>query len=481
MDLAPNVQSLVRMLYAALLCLWMPSLWRNRSRLFVSGKWNGYIQSDPAGDRIHNPFASRALLVFWTAAAVLLGLGVWPLAAAAVNYLLCRHYFIDLRWKTLVRGCGAPGFVAHWLAAAVLILELTSQPGTGDFLRAAGVWMLRFDFACIILSAGFYKFFSGYRSDEGMEYGMVNPMWGYWHRFWSSVPSKHGVFRLFNELAWSGEVVAGILMLIPATMGWGGLLLAVSFIFILTQIRLGFLCHMVIVVSLLYAAPADIFTSLVPGWGFAELVPDPPFVLPQEAQAFLGTVFIAHGLLLAASFAGLWFNQLRRKKLPGPLQPALEAYTNAFGIIIWRVFVSDLTRFEVTVWAGSRQAGWKRVSYFGEGAEFTGRRYLQVYESITAACLFTTLNYFPDRRGLFHEKLVRYARTIPGHPAAVRFDIEVIEKKSDRYVRRPAASYEVDLGSGTVTENELDPHWIRPSGPTLLRAGQHPGSYAPGR
>ncbi len=58
-----------------------------------------------------------------------------------------------------------------------------------------------------------------------------------------------------NQLAWGTEVVAALLMLIPATRELGAVLLILSFLFILTQIRLGFLCEMVMVCGVLYRGP----------------------------------------------------------------------------------------------------------------------------------------------------------------------------------------------------------------------------------
>ena len=65
-----------------------------------------------------------------------------------------------------------------------------------------------------------------------------------------------------NQLAWGTEVVAALLMLVPATRELGALLLIGSFLFILTQIRLGFLCEMVALCGLLYIAPG----GTVDGW-----------------------------------------------------------------------------------------------------------------------------------------------------------------------------------------------------------------------
>ncbi len=86
---------------------------------------------------------------------------------------------------------------------------------------------------------------------------MVNPQWGYWGPQWARVSPAHPVFRFFNEMAWGTEVVAGLLMLLPQTRFLGAALILFSFIFIATQIRLGFLCEMVIVCCLVFFYPGS--------------------------------------------------------------------------------------------------------------------------------------------------------------------------------------------------------------------------------
>src|SRR5205814_2094741 len=99
--------------------------------------------------------------------------------------------------------------------------------------------------------------FAGYRTNDGMELGMVNPEWGYWGSLWGNMPPGHLLFRVFNQMAWGTEVVAGILMLFPQTRFIGGAIILLSFIFIASQIRLGFLCEMVIVVCLIFFHPGS--------------------------------------------------------------------------------------------------------------------------------------------------------------------------------------------------------------------------------
>lgn len=461
------------------MCLWMIAFWRNRAQLMVSETWGGYIQSSSARDRFHNPAGSTIMLSVWSLSAACIAAGILPLFAAAINWMFCWYFFIGLRWQSLARGCGAPGFIANWLAVAVLLLEFTSLPGTLTELRYAAIRMLRVDFGCIFLSAGVYKYLSGYRSGAGMEYGMANPMWGYWHRKVAQLPPSSVLFKVLNFLAWSTEMVAAALMLVPAFMGWGGLFFAVIFVFIAVQIRLGWLCHMAVLIGCIYASPGDLFSNMLLPAGAAELIPDPAFLVPPAVQNAITWAMTAHTVLIPICFAGIWYNQLAGRRLPEGLQKILDRYANAFGIILWRVFSSDLTRFVVTVRSAAAGGPFRKVSEFGERSEFSGSRFGQVFEAITVVCLFTTLNYFPHDRQQFRDKLVRYAKSLGKNVEQVSFEIDVIDKKEKGFDRRPAAVYGVNTRSGQVTESEADPGWFKPVGPTLVFAGVRPGSYAP--
>src|SRR6185436_12619728 len=134
---------------------------------------------------------------------------------------------------SVLRGMGAPGFIAYWLGAAVFVLELTTRHAP-PALAALALSTVQIDFALIMISAGIYKMVSGYRSGRGMELGMVNPEWGYWARWWSRWPPAHPLFRVLDQTAWVTEIAGGVLMLIPQTRPIGGVVILLRFIFIAT-------------------------------------------------------------------------------------------------------------------------------------------------------------------------------------------------------------------------------------------------------
>src|SRR5688572_2436147 len=403
--LSLSTQSFIRTTYGLLIIATLAQSLPHARRFFVSERWGGYAERGPGVDWLQNPFALPLVLTAWFGAAFALVLGWWVVPAALVNGILCRYFFIHMRWRGVLRGMGAPGFIANWLGLAVLIQEYTRRHAPD--LQGLALLVLQVDFAFIMLSAGVYKFSAGYRTNNGMELGMVNPEWGYWWRFWSRQRPDAWWFRLFNELAWSTEVIAALLMLVPATRSIGGMLIIVTFVFIATQIRLGFLCEMVMVCCLLFAHPG----SLVDVW-LSAAVAAPQIAATNTAPAWMNALLAAglwtYLVALPLAHAGLSFNLYAKKRFSGVLQQIFDAYTNTFGIIVWRVFSADHTNFLIEIDERKADGATQRISTWGEGLRFS-----HVAESITVTTLFTTLKYYPSNSTLFTARLLRYARTLP--------------------------------------------------------------------
>ena len=230
-------RAFLRMAYGVLLLATLLRLLPDARRFFLSERWGGYGERGWCVELIQNPIVAPIVVGLWATSAALLIVNAWTVPAAAVA-LACGHYFfVGMRWRTLSRGMGAPGFITFWLAAAVFLVEYSARYAPA--LSGVALLVLQADFGLIMLTAGLYKFSAGYRHDLGMELGLVNPQWGYWPRFWQGVRPGHPVFRFFNEMAWATEVLAGAMMLIPSTRFLGAALIVLSFVFIRTQVRLG--------------------------------------------------------------------------------------------------------------------------------------------------------------------------------------------------------------------------------------------------
>ena len=476
--ISPGTQALIRIAYGVLMLgtlLWALPNWR---RFFVSERWGGYAESSREIDLIQNPFSSIVVAVIWFTSVTLLTLGYWTTLAALINLVLCYYFFVRMRWKGILRGMGAPGFMAYWLASVVFLLEYAQhhQPS----LLPLVLLVAQADFAFIMLSAGIYKYTAGYASNHGMEGGMVNPQWGYWWWIYQKISPRHPLFPFLNHMAWSLEVIAGVLMLLPPTRFIGALLMLGSFVFIATHIRLALLCEMVIVCTLLFFYPGSygdqLLSFVMPTVG-APAVVALPSVFDKAIEIFLWLYLV----LLPLAHAGLFYNFYKRRSLPAVIQRALETYTNIFGIIIWRVFSADHTNFFLRVYERPRQSS-ERAIVSRIGITNGSLRYNHVAESIVLTTLFTTLKYYPSNNKLFHERLLRYARTVKHAPDSILdFDYVSIKKADDRFEFVTVATYTVDAAAGTIDENLFDPSFsVRATlSGSPVHEGVKPGSYVP--
>ncbi len=478
-DLSLSTQTLLRSTYGVLMVLTLLQALPEARRFFLSERWRGYAQSSAAIDALQNPFVIFIILAMWMAAAVALTLGwlsPWP---ALINVLFCRYFFVHMRWRSLTRGMGAPGFMSYWTGLVVLLLDYTAH--FAPDVRHLALLVALVDLALIMLSAGVYKATAGYPRNHGMELGLCNPMWGYWWRLYATLQPNHWIIWTLNQLAWGTEVALAICILVPPLREVGGLLLVFSFAFIATQIRLGFLTEMVIVTGLLCVAPGGV----IDGWIAGLVSPAVMAAAPNGAVTPVVNRALEIGLwvylaLLPLAHAGLYYNFYARQRLPHVLQRALERYTNLFGIIIWRVFSVDLVNFYVRIHAQPRPGGTRRLV----GQLGTWPRFNHVGEMICLTSVFTTLKYYPSNADIFRERILRYARTLPHGPGDVLiFEYLSVVKEHGRFDWIPTAEYRVDLDDESIDERILAPGFsprrAHPASP--VHEGAMPGSYAPAR
>jgi hypothetical protein len=498
-ELNVSTQAVFRTAYGVVLLgtvLW--NLLQGR-RFFLSERWGGYGQSRLSVDALQNPVCFPILMALWLicATGITLGWGgIWP---CLVNVLLCRYYFIAMRWNGTLRGMGAPGYMTYWVGLAVFLLEFTLH--YAPELRSLALLVLQVDWAFIMITAGIYKFTAGYPRNEGMELGMVNPQWGTWARLFMGVRPSNPIFWILNQLAWTTEISAGVLMLIPDTRWIGGLLIGVSFIGVGCQIRLNHLTLLLGLTSIIFLSPGSPPEQLLTHWFGAGVAPpvvvNPLLAIFNDALAF---GLVGYLLLLPFAYAGLYYNFYGRKKLTNGLQFALECYTNFFGMILWRVFSVNLIDFFIRIHLKPRDGQYQPgaqatgqaaretpslalrasvVSNYGWGGS---ARFNHVGESIAITTVFTTLKYYPDNVVLFKERLLRYARTIPCPADSVlAFEYVTIRKTPERFEFIPMAIYTVDLQNGEVSEKLLrqDAPVRTASAVSRVHSASRPGTYAP--
>lgn len=462
-----EAQSFFRISYGILLLGTLVSLLPHARRFFLSEKWGGYSEVSLPVNLIQNPWVLPPLLAVWIGSSLFLIAGWWTVPSALVNLLISRYFFVQMRWRGVLRGMGAPGFMTYWLAAACFLLEYTVH--YAPRLRELALWVIQVDFALIMITSGLYKLNAGYAKNEGMEYGLVNPEWGTWWRFYSKLSPQHGWFRFQNQMAWLTQILAGILMLIPQTRIWGAFLIFGSFLYIFTQIRLGLLCEMVMLGGILFFTSASPSVPLGASQDF--------YFLNSVLQAGLW----AYLILLPMAYGGLCYNFYAKKSLPFPFQQLLEKYTNLFGIILWRVFSVDVINFFILIYRAKKENVKDRtlVSRYGWSG---GLRYSHVGESITLTSLFTALKYYSSNKKIFRDRLLRYAKTVScPEDSVLIFEYVSIVKQKEKFQFVPAREYIVDPVRGEIEEKVIDESirvdQAHPDSP--VHEAVRPGTYVP--
>lgn len=477
--LSPELQAFIRVSYGSLLLCtiawtWLPGKW-----FFRGAKWRGYGDRRWSTELLQNPFSHTLIRGLWVVSALGLVLGQNTVSAAFVNLVICWYYFIHTRWSSLLRGMGAPGFFCYWLGAATFFLELGRHLDPSGRILAVAVLVFQMDYALIQLCAGSYKSVCGYSRNAGMQLGLANPFWGHHWRFYKRMSPDHRLFKFLNQAAFRVQIVSALLMLFPPTRVLGAFFIAAGFLFVMTQIRLGFLLPKVMLGALLFipsgSAIDRIFQTLVTAAPVRQSLP----LLGESATfAVCGFLLLYLALLPLAKFCQ-WFNFLEGKSLHPILQSSLDTWSNFFGIIIWRVFSVDVVNFFVRIYVvepdNSECEYTSFGSWFGPG---TRGRYVQVAESIALTSVFTTLKYHPSNSELFTEKLTRYARSVPVPPGGtVRFALYFVDHSGESFEFIRSNDYLVDPATGTVRTSAA--HSLENSNFSPVRAGAKAGSYLP--
>ena len=421
------------------------------------------------------------VLVAWSLAALSLITGIFAFAGTLVLLVLFRHYYVANRWKNLFRGGGAPGFMSHFAVLHLLSFQLAAALDPTGSLSIVALVVFSVDLGAIMLDSGTYKLLSGYVHSEGMEYGLANPMWGYWFRYFRRIDPRHVLLRAQDLLAAGGEIVMGIAMIVFPLRGLGAVICMASFVYLLPLIRLGRLAVLMAVLPIpllphleLPAMPAiGLPVASAPG-------------LPAQAMAIVLLTYLA---ILPAVKIVQYLNLFQRRAFPAPIQQWLTRYWNAVPIIMWRVFTPDVTNFFIRIHA--RDAAGRERTVLSEDGIYAYRRvgpwqraarFLHVTESIVLTTVFTTLKYFPSRRDLFEERLVDYARSLDLPDAtSVRFEYVAIRKSGDALAYDPVVEFEVDLATGAVRERRLDPSFDYSQAARFSRIRESTGfgSYLP--
>lgn len=397
-----------------------------------------------------------AAAIFWVLACLGLIFGILPLASSIVLLLLFRCFYIRNRWTSLFRGGGAPGFMSHFVALYLFLFEFANWIGSGMDLDKDVSRLLRVDFGLILLCSGIYKATSGYLQGEGMEYGLANPMWGYWFKIFSRIRPSNPYFRIQDIIASLTQIAAGLLILVPRTQAWGAALVVLMFFSLLFVVRLGRLAVLMMAIPLLMLPELDTGARLTP---ISTFKPDLPLIAAVSHWAIIGfTVLLPLVKLMQ------YLNFYGNKTFPTPFQTAFSRFTNFVPIIIWRVFTPDVTNFFIRI--SERVPGdpvWRMIADENTAYSYANWqnlrnkcRFLHVTENIALTSVFTLLRYFKSNRELFEKRLLKYAETVTSRrDCFVRFEYVSIVKAAGGFDFVPSFLFEVDLTKREITEEKL--------------------------
>ena len=102
-----------------------------------------------------------------------------------------------------------------------------------------------------------------------------------------------------------------------------------------------------------------------------------------------------------------YYNLFLNQRFPKYLQLILDKIAKWYPIIIWRVFTLDVINFFIRISQVDKTTN-KEYSIIDES-----NIYLQVTESIAIVTIFNFLKYFPLKKDIFNERLLKYTSTLP--------------------------------------------------------------------
>ncbi|MDC0714537.1 hypothetical protein POL68_39180 [Stigmatella sp. ncwal1] len=386
----------------------------------------------------------------WFAASVGLMVGFHPLASALILLVVLRWWYVDSQWFGLFLSGGAVGMVSYLLTTYVALTEFSLFLDPSGGLTSEVGWVLRIDFAAVMLCAGFYKVLTGYLQGEGTEYGLTNPAWGRFHTLLRRLPPRSPIWWFLDIVGVGGELAAGVLLLSAATQTWGALLCIAMFCFITTTLRLGRIGPMMICASLLF---------------LPELMGTPPILPPAPltgaALALHYALFAYVGALVLIKLMQ-YLNLFTHTRLPPPFQIILQVLSVLLAVQTWRLFMGDFTNFFIRISAlGPHGEEWLLHEEFTYALRdwrmpWLKWRFSHVTESVVLAAAFMGFKYPPSSRAAADENLRRLAHTLARESdQQIRYEYVAISKTEKSFEYIPLSRFLVELRTGTVTEEPI--------------------------
>jgi hypothetical protein len=308
----------------------------------------------------------------------LFSVGLIGFSSSFICLLLSRYFFVYLRYRSVGRGNGAPGFMSYWTILYGCLFQFFS---IYNFNESTVYTLMKFDFAIVMLSAAYYKQKNGYLSGRGIEFGLQNQMWAYAYKHFQRYPKNGLVYRVLNFSSVVTEYVIFLALMIPLTTKFAGFLICITFVFLGIFVRLGTLPLTMIFLGLILAN-----TSRDQG----EIIPFP----------ILDWIFLGYFFLLVLSLLWAWIYFLKIE-IPLFVKPILKISYTITGSIIWSVFTARLTENLIII---SRKTDWSETPLYSKD--------FGVHSGISLTTLATYLDYFPADRQIQEERIKQYLKTM---------------------------------------------------------------------
>jgi hypothetical protein len=252
--------------------------------------------------------------------------------------------------------------MSYWTVAyAVVLLFLQFRGIETDVV----LLLMKWDFALIMLSAGFYKHKTGYLRGRGIEYGLKNEMWTWAHRWFQRINNDSLLFKLLNFFSIFVEYLIFIFLIIPSFEELAAFLLATMFLLLFAFVRLGSL-------------PITMF-----GLSYAFFSMD--LEIEWHQTPILLQIFcVVYGISLVLSLAWSWLYFLKIQ-LPRLFTIIFRGAYQLTGVIIWSVFTARLTENLIKTYSvQGQQLIPVKSSDFG------------VHSGISLTTIATYTDYFPE-------------------------------------------------------------------------------------
>lgn len=386
---------------------------------------------------IDTPVKGYALAAVILVDLVLLFFNIYPLLTSFILTLSLRYCYITNYIKRLLQGAGAVGHICYFISVYLFLFEL-GKAVDPELLSEFFHEVFAFEIGLLMVMAGLYKGFLGYMRNEGVEYGLVNPMWGKFYKFFKEVPPNSWIYQVNNWIAFLGEALTGLLFFIPESRILGVVLLFGIFLFILATIKVG-------VLPLMMMGSMILYLPSIPFHFLQATVKLPIDLYAPALTPWIKGLFIGYLVLLVIAYIVLLLKHIWEIKIPWVLQKIID-YRPVFQ---WGVFTKSVTDYVVTIETISKETG-ETIELIFDGVG------IHHHHSSMLMSMFglEKFHQIEGNTSTFYGKMVAHAKTLQPkmlvNDFAYKYHLYEIVKTEKGFDYQPLASFAVDIQSDRV-------------------------------